>query len=97
MVQQQPLGAIMVSKEIEAQLSKELLKHIDIPAMARRLAPSIEKELESGMMRAIKEIYWADEAQSIVDNMDYDPICKALVKRIALSIFPETKKPAAKK
>lgn len=69
-----------ISAAVQKRVAAEVIKHIDIEAMARRLAPKVAKEIESAIIQNVSEIHWGDElSEMLVCNKEFK---KALADRI---------------
>jgi hypothetical protein len=69
-----------ISAAVQKRVAAEVIKHIDIESMAKRLAPKVAKEIEDAIVQNVSEIHWGDElCEMLVGNRTFK---KALTTRI---------------
>lgn len=72
-----------MEQKILETLAAEAMKHIDMATFAEQLAPKLMKELERGIMKAAKEMYWDD---LLSDAIATDELQRELSKRIIAAV-----------
>lgn len=69
-----------ISAAVQKRVAAEVIKHIDIEAMAKRLAPKVAKEIEAAIIHDVSKIHWGDElSEMLLLNKDFK---KSLTDRI---------------
>ncbi len=64
-----------IEKALTEQLGKAVTKHIDIEAMAKRVAPRVSKAIEEGIVKAVANF---DYDEAITDGINYSQVGKAI-------------------
>ncbi len=67
-----------ITKQLEKQFANKVMKEINLDALAKKIAPSVEKELKASILRAVKE--------SPMENYLYDALGKDFWKALEASM-----------
>lgn len=69
-----------INAAVQKRLAAEVIKNIDLEAMAKRLAPKVAKEIEAAIIANVSEIHWGDElSDMLVCNKEFK---KALIAKV---------------
>lgn len=72
--------------EIISQMAKKVVSKADLDDLADRVRPAVVREIEKGVIAAVKEMDWHDVAYDIMNS---DEIVRAIKKKIGGMIFAE--------
>ena len=80
-----------IDKSIQDAIVKETIKHIDIAAMAKQMAPSIAKEIKAGILYSLRENFdWND---FVYNELVSEKFGEYLANEI-INVFKDKKKSA---
>lgn len=69
-----------INAAVQKRLAAEVIKNIDMDAMAKRLAPKVAKEIEAAIIANVSEIHWGDElCEVLVCNKDFKKVLTAKI------------------